>query len=76
MLVEIPDAPALEIQKVVQPPVSLEAFVVESVREKLAWESRRRKFYWLSDETRAAMLGKGLTEADILKDFEDYRQRQ
>lgn len=47
--------------------------MLEAVREKLSWEDRRRHFCRLSDETRAAMVAKGLTEADMLKDFEDFR---
>jgi hypothetical protein len=73
--VNIPDTLLSEIEKVVSAPTSLEDFVVEAVREKLSWEGRRREFYRLSDETRAAMKAKGLTEADILNDFEAFRHR-
>jgi hypothetical protein len=71
--VNIPDALFSEIGKVVVGAVSPEDFVVAAVREKLSWEGRKREFFRLSDETRAAMQAKGLTEADILAGFEDFR---
>ncbi len=75
MRVNIPDTLAAEIERLVPAPSSPEDFVVEAVREKLSWEDRRREFGRLSDETRAAMVAKGLSEADILKDFEDSSHR-
>jgi hypothetical protein len=73
MRVNIPDTLAREIERVVPAPRSPEDFVLEAVREKLSWEDRKREFCRLSDETRAAMVARGLTEADILRDFEDFR---
>jgi hypothetical protein len=75
MRVNIPDTLAAEIERLVPAPTSPEDFVLEAVREKLSWEDRRREFCRLSDETRAAMAAKRLTEADILRDFEDFRRR-
>lgn len=75
MRVDIPDRLASEIERLIPSPRSPEDFVLEAVREKLSWEDRRREFCRLSDETRAAMAAKGLTEADILRDFGDFRHR-
>jgi hypothetical protein len=73
--VEIPDALAAEIEKRLSTPGSTQDFVLEAVREKLSWEDRRREFHRLSDKSRATMAAKGLSETDILKDFEDFRHR-
>ena len=59
---------------VVPTTTSPDDFVVQAVREKLSGESRKGEFYRLSDETRAAMAAKGLTEADLLADFEASRR--
>jgi hypothetical protein len=48
--------------------------VADAVREKLAWQERRTEFIQLSDETRRMMDAKGITEADILADFEAFRE--
>jgi len=54
--------------------VSAEEFVADAVREKLAWHDRKTEFFQLSDETRRMMDAKGITEAEILADFEASRE--
>jgi hypothetical protein len=72
--VNIPDTLFSEIEKAIRLPISPEDFVVAAVREKLSWESRKEEFFRLSDGTWAAMLAKGLSEGDILRDFASVRQ--
>ena len=71
--VQIPQSLFDQIESVVPATTSPQEFVVQAVREKLSWEGRKSEFYRLSDETRAAMETKGLTEADVLADFEASR---
>jgi hypothetical protein len=72
--VQIPQVLFDQIETVVSATTSLEEFVVQAVREKLSSEERKSEFYRLSEETRAAMLAKDLTEADVLADFEAMRK--
>ena len=72
--VNIPQSLLEQIERVVPATTSTEEFVLQAVREKLSWEGRKSEFYRLSDETRAAMAAGGLTEADILADFEASRR--
>jgi hypothetical protein len=71
--VQIPQSLFDQIESVVPATTSPQEFVVQAVRDKLSWEERKSEFYRLSDETRAAMEAKGLTEADVLADFEASR---
>src|SRR5688500_4542912 len=50
-------------------------FVQEAVREKLAADERRREFFRLSSQVREAMLAQGLTEEELLADFEMHRRQ-
>jgi hypothetical protein len=52
---------------------AVEAFVQQAVSEKLAAEQRRKKFFRLSDEMRAAMEEQGLTEEQLLAEFDSLR---
>ena len=72
--VEIPDAVFERIDQVRPESQSVADFVQHAVQEKLAWEERKREFYRLSDETRMAMSNRGLSEAEILADFESFRE--
>jgi hypothetical protein len=69
----IPQSLFEQIERVVPGAASPEDFVVQAVQEKLSWEGRKSEFYRLSEETRAAMAAKGLTETDVLADFEASR---
>ncbi len=73
--VQIPQALFDQIETVVPGNGSPEDFVVQAVREKLSWERRKGEFYRLSDSTRAAMTAKGLSEPEMLADFEAKRTR-
>ena len=42
--------------------------------EKLSCDARKVEFFRLSDETRSAMLTKGLSESEILNDFASFRR--
>ena len=61
------------IKKVAPDSVSPDAYVTEVLRAKLASEERKKEFYQLSDENRAAMVREGVSEEEILKDFESFR---
>jgi hypothetical protein len=67
--VNIPQSLFEQIERVVPTTTSPDDFVVQAVWEKLSWEGRKGEFFRLSDETRAAMTAKGLTEADLLAEF-------
>ncbi len=54
--------------------LSTAEFVADAVREKLAWQQRRAEFVRLSDETRRQMDNQGVSEVEILADFEAFRQ--
>jgi hypothetical protein len=69
--VQIPQSLFEKIESVVHATTTPQDFVVQAVEEKLFWQGRKREFYRLSDETRAAMTAKALTEADILAGFSD-----
>jgi hypothetical protein len=71
----IPDAVFQEIQKALPTSISADEFVLQAVQDKLSFEERKRRFYELSDRTRTAMMEKGLTEDDILADFEQFREK-
>jgi hypothetical protein len=51
-----------------------EDYVVELLREKRATKEQQKEFYRLSDRTKSAMAQKGITEEDILNDFESFRK--
>ena len=63
-----------QIQRTLPASVSADRFVEEAVREKLAVEERRAEFYRLSEETRRRMEEKGISESEILGDFETFRE--
>ena len=54
--------------------LSTAEFVADAVREKLAWQERRAEFFRLSDETRRQMDNLGSSEAEILADFDAFRE--
>jgi hypothetical protein len=53
--------------------LTADQFVADAVREKLAWQARKREFFRLSDATRQTMMERGVTEEEILDDFETFR---
>ena len=72
--VNIPDSLFREVEKVLPNAVSPDEFIVTAVREKLTFEGQKSEFYKLSSQTRAAMTAKGLTESNLLTDFESARR--
>jgi hypothetical protein len=55
---------------------AVDEFVEQAVREKLHGEERRKEFHRLTAKIHEAMLAKGLTEDEILADFEKQRRPQ
>ena len=74
--VNIPESLFREVEKVLPNAVSPDEFIVTAVREKLTFEGQKQEFYRLSNQTRAAMAARGLTESDIVTEFEAARQSQ
>ncbi len=72
--VNIPDALFREVERVLPNAISPDEFIVTAVREKLTFEGQKQEFYRLSNRTREAMAAKGLTESDILREFESARR--
>lgn len=72
--VDIPESLFREIEKVLPGPTSADEFVAQAIREKLSFEEGKREFYRLSDQTRSALQEKGLTETEILTDFDAFRR--
>jgi len=73
--VDIPQDLFQQIQQVLPASKSTDQFITQAVREKLASNERREEFLRLSDITRQAMLERGLTEEELLDDFEKQRRQ-
>jgi metal-responsive CopG/Arc/MetJ family transcriptional regulator len=72
--ITIPDELLERVERAVPEAVSTEEFVADAVRDKLAWQQRKAELYRLSDETRQRMDEKGVSEADLLRDFEGLQE--
>ncbi len=72
--IEIPDAVFQRIEQLRPETQSAADFVLRAIQDRLAWEDRKREFYGLSDETRRAMSNQGMSEAEVLADFESFRE--
>jgi hypothetical protein len=72
--ITIADDLLAQIQRALPESASTDGFVEAAVREKLAVEERRAEFYQLSEETRRRMEEKGISESEILGDFEVFRE--
>ena len=57
-----------------RPNLSTAEFVADAVREKLAWQERRAEFFRLSDETRRQLDKQGIGDAEILRNFDAFRE--
>ena len=55
---------------------SVNEFVRDAVVRKLDDEERRKEFHRLSSKVREAMIAQGITEEEILADFERHRRSQ
>ncbi len=73
--VDIPQDLFQQIQQVIPPSGNTEQFIAQAVREKLASNEQREEFLRLSDITKQAMLERGLTEEELLEDFEKRRRQ-
>lgn len=73
--VTIPEDLLREIEQALPPSASAEEFVIDAVRQQLSWHEERQEFYRLSDQTRRAMAERGISEAEVLADFETFRQQ-
>lgn len=68
--IELPES---LLQQIESTGITVPEFVQQAVREKLAADERRKLFYRLSDEMRAAMHRQGLTEDQLLAEFDALR---
>jgi hypothetical protein len=73
--VDIPQDLFQQILQVLPPSGNTEQFIAQAVREKLASNEQREEFLRLSDITKQAMLERGLTEEELLEDFEERRRQ-
>lgn len=74
--IELSDTLLQQIEAAGVPGNAVDAFVEQAVREKLHEEDRRKEFHRLTAKIREAMIAKGLTEEEILEDFEKHRRPQ
>ncbi len=72
--ISIADELLKQIESALPESVSSEQFVADAVREKLAWQQRKAEFVRLTDDTRQRMEAKGITESEILAEFESSRE--
>jgi hypothetical protein len=75
LTIELPDNLLQQIEAAGVTRTAVDEFVHAAVREKLEMEERRTKFLRLSSEMREAMIAQGLTEEEILNDFEKHRRQ-
>ena len=71
--IQLPDTLIHQIEAAGVSGGAVDEFVAQAVREKLAGEERRREFFPLSDQMRAAMHEQGLTEEQLLAEFDSLR---
>lgn len=71
--IQLPDALVAQIAAAGVASEAVDAFVEQAVREKLAGEEKRKKFFRLSDEIRTSMHKQGLTEEQLLAEFDALR---
>lgn len=72
--IHLPDSLLAEIKSAGVTGSAVDGFVQQAVREKLDWEARRQEFRRITSQVRQAMHNQGLTEEDILADFESFRR--
>lgn len=72
--ITIADELLKQVRRALPELASTDEFVEEAVREKLAVQQRRSEFFRLSEETRRRMEEKGISESQLLDDFELFRQ--
>ncbi len=62
-----------QVQQALPVSGSPDQFISQAVREKLDKQQQREEFLRLTDITKQAMIEQGLTEEEILADFESQR---
>ena len=72
--VYIPETLLKEIEKALPETSSADNFIIQAVREKLTSLEHKKEFYKLSARAQTVMQEKGLSETDILKDFDSFRK--
>jgi hypothetical protein len=73
--VYIPDTLFKEIEKTLPKASSADEFVLQAVREKLTFAEHKQEFLRISDRAQAAMSEKGISETDVLADFDHFRKK-
>lgn len=71
--IQLPDTLIQQIEAAGLTGGAVDEFVQQAVREKLAADERRKEFFRLSDRMRAAMIEQGLTEEQLLAEFDALR---
>jgi metal-responsive CopG/Arc/MetJ family transcriptional regulator len=72
--ITLPDELLEQVERALPESVSADEYVADAVREKLAWQDRKAEFFRLSDGTYRLMEEKGLSETEMLADFETFRE--
>ena len=73
--IDIPTDLFQQIQQALPASGDTGQFVQQAVREKLAGQQRKAEFFQLSDLTRQALEERGISEADLLEDFDKQRRQ-
>jgi len=71
--IQLPDNLLQQIEAAGVTGSAVDAFIEQAVREKLVAEERRKEFFRLSAGMRAAMTERGLSEEQILEEFDALR---
>lgn len=72
--ITLPDDLLEQVERALPKSVSPDEFVADAVRDKLAWQDRKQEFFRLSNGTRRRMEEQGISEAELLADFEAFRE--
>ena len=74
--VDIPEDLFQQIQQMLPASEDADQFIAQAVREKLENKKRREEFLRLAALNQQAMQEQGLTEEQVLADFESWRNAQ
>ncbi len=72
--ITLPDELLEQVERALPESVSADEYVADAVREKLGWQQRKAEFFRLSDGTRRLMEENGISETELLADFEAFRE--
>ncbi len=75
-LLRLPTALAEELQRLAQASGvnDVESFVVAVMKEKLQREKNKSRFYEITDQIREGLNKAGITEEEVLEDFNRFRR--